>query len=73
LLENKNPTAICGHSKFVFGLGYQMTIKEILSATYTALSKLSKNKLLSALQSLRELYVQTTKERRGKGKPMSIT
>ncbi len=35
-----------------------MTIKDILSASYTALAKLSKNRLLRALQSLREKYVQ---------------
>ncbi len=35
-----------------------MSIKDILLATYIALSKLSKNKLLKALQSLREKYVE---------------
>ena len=35
-----------------------MNLKDILSATYIALSKLSKSKLLKALQSLREKYVE---------------
>jgi len=35
-----------------------MNLKDILSATYTALSKLSKNKLLRALKSLRERYIK---------------
>ena len=35
-----------------------MSIKDLLSATYIALSKLSKNKLLKALQSLREKYIE---------------
>ncbi len=35
-----------------------MSIKDILLATYIALSKLFKNKLLKALQSLREKYVE---------------
>ncbi len=35
-----------------------MNIKDILSATYTALSKLSKNRLLRGLQSLREKYIE---------------
>ena len=35
-----------------------MSIKDILSITYAALSKLSKNKLLKTLQSLREKYVE---------------
>ena len=35
-----------------------MTIKDILSANYTALAKLSKNRLLKALQSLREKYIK---------------
>ncbi len=35
-----------------------MSIKDILLATYIALSKLSKNKLLKALQSLREKYIE---------------
>jgi len=35
-----------------------MNIKDILTATYIALSKLSKSKLLKALQSLREKYVE---------------
>jgi transposase len=38
-----------------------MTIKEILSTAYTALSKLSKNKLLRALQGLREQYIELEK------------
>lgn len=38
-----------------------MSIKEILSTAYTALSKLSKNKLLRALQSLREEYIELEK------------
>ena len=38
-----------------------MTVKDILSTTYIALSKLSKNKLLSALQSLREKYIKLEK------------
>lgn len=38
-----------------------MTIKNILSATYIALSKLSKNKLLQALQGLREKYIELEK------------
>ncbi len=41
---------------FTYISGYQMNIKDILSATYIALSQLSKNKLLKALQSLREKY-----------------
>jgi len=49
------------YDKFVFALGYQMTIKDILSIAYTALSKLSKNKLLRALQSLREEYIELEK------------
>jgi len=35
-----------------------MNIKDVLSATYTALSKLSKNRLLRALQGLREKYIE---------------
>ena len=35
-----------------------MNIKELLSATYIAFSKLSKYKLLKALQSLREKYIE---------------
>jgi transposase len=35
-----------------------MNIKDILSATYIALAKLSKNKLLKAIQSLREKYLE---------------
>jgi len=35
-----------------------MTIKDILSASYTALAKLSKNKLLRGFQSLREKYIK---------------
>ncbi len=35
-----------------------MNIKAILSTTYTALSKLSKNRLLRAIQSLREKYIK---------------
>ena len=35
-----------------------MTIKDILSASYTALAKMSKNRLLKALQSLREKYIK---------------
>ena len=35
-----------------------MSLKDILLATYIALSKLSKSKLLKALQSLREKYVE---------------
>ena len=35
-----------------------MNIKDILSATYTALSRLSKNGLLRAIQSLREKYIK---------------
>ena len=38
-----------------------MSIKDILLATYIALSKLSKNKLLKAIQSLREKYVELEK------------
>ncbi|MEA3437914.1 MAG: IS66 family transposase [Thermodesulfobacteriota bacterium] len=38
-----------------------MTIKDILSITYIALSKLSKDKLLRALQSLREKYIELEK------------
>ena len=38
-----------------------MSIKEILSTAYTALTKLSKNKLLRALQSLREEYIELEK------------
>lgn len=38
-----------------------MTIKDILSTTYIALSKLSQNKLLRALQSLREKYIELEK------------
>ena len=38
-----------------------MTIKDILSTTYIALSKLSRNKLLRALQSLREKYIELEK------------
>lgn len=38
-----------------------MTIKDILSITYIALSKLSQNKLLRALQSLREKYIELAK------------
>ena len=45
----------------MFGIGYQMTIKDILSITYIALSKLSQNKLLRALQSLREKYIELAK------------
>jgi len=39
-----------------------MTIKEVLSASYLALSKLTKNKLLRALQSLREKYIELEKK-----------
>ena len=39
-------------------ISYQMNIKDILSATYIALSKLSKNRLLRVLQSLREKYTE---------------
>lgn len=35
-----------------------MNIRDILSATHTVLSKLSKNRLLRALQSLREKYIE---------------
>ena len=35
-----------------------MNIKNILSSTYAALSRLSKNKLLRAIQSLREKYIE---------------
>ena len=35
-----------------------MNIQDILSATYTVLSKLSKNRLLRAIQSLREKYIK---------------
>jgi len=35
-----------------------MTIKKVLSASYIALSKLIKKKLLRALQSLREKYIE---------------
>jgi len=35
-----------------------MDIQDILSATYTVLSKLSKNRLLTAIQSLREKYIK---------------
>ena len=35
-----------------------MDVRDILSATYKALSKLSKNRLLRALQNLRERYVE---------------
>jgi len=35
-----------------------MNIKDILTATYAALSKLSKNRLLRAIQSLREQYIE---------------
>ena len=35
-----------------------MTIKDILSASYTALAKLSKNRLLRTLQSPREKYIK---------------
>ena len=38
-----------------------MTIKDILSTAYTALSKLSKNKLLRVLQSLHEKYIELEK------------
>ena len=38
-----------------------MTIKDILSTTYIALSKLSQNKLLRVLQSLREKYIELEK------------
>jgi len=38
-----------------------MSIKDILSITYIALSKLSKNKLLRALQGLREKYIELEK------------
>jgi len=38
-----------------------MTIKDILSTTYIALSKLSQNKLLRALQSLRKKYIELEK------------
>ena len=39
-----------------------MTIKEVLSASYIALSKLTKKKLLRALQSLREKYIELEKK-----------
>jgi len=39
-----------------------MTIKEVLSASYIALSKLTKKKLLKALQSLREKYIELEKK-----------
>jgi len=35
-----------------------MNIKDILSSTYAVLSKLSKNRLLRAIQSLREQYIE---------------
>ncbi len=38
-----------------------MSIKDILSTTYIALSRLSQNKLLRALQSLREKYIELEK------------
>ncbi len=43
---------------FTYFFGYQMNIKDILSATYIALSKLSKYKLLKAFESLREKYIE---------------
>jgi cell division protein FtsB len=43
---------------FTYILRYLMSIKDILLATSLALSKLSKNKLLRALQSLREKYIE---------------
>ncbi len=39
-----------------------MTIKEVLSASYIALSKLTKKRLLRALQSLREKYIELEKK-----------
>jgi len=39
-----------------------MNIQDILSATYTVLSKLSKNRLLRAIQSLREKYIKLEEE-----------
>jgi len=39
-----------------------MTIKDVLSTSYIALSKLTKNKLLKALQSLREKYIELEKK-----------
>ena len=39
-----------------------MTIKEVLSTSYIALSKLTKKKLLRALQSLREKYIELEKK-----------
>ncbi len=39
-----------------------MTIKEVLSASYIALSKLTKKKLLRALQGLREKYIELEKK-----------
>ena len=35
-----------------------MNVKDIISTSYTVLAKLSKNRLLEALQSLREKYIK---------------
>ncbi len=35
-----------------------MNVKDIISASYTALAKLSKNRLLRMLQSLRDKYIK---------------
>ncbi len=39
-----------------------MNIKNILSATYTALSKLSKSRLLKVIKTLREKYCELGRE-----------
>ena len=39
-----------------------MNIKDIISATYTALSKLSKSSLLKAIKTLREKYIELEKK-----------
>jgi len=52
-----------------------MNIKDILSSAYAVLSKLSKNRLPRAIQSLREQYIQLEEKTRNlkqKMKPVNM-
>ena len=48
--------------ELLWALGHEMNIKDILSVTYSAFSKLSASNLVKAFQSLREKYVKLEKE-----------
>ncbi len=48
--------------ELLWTLGHEMNIKDILSVTYSAFSKLSVGNLVKAFQSLREKYVKLEKE-----------